>query len=171
MVRLSVHLNHVWIVPWEKYRRPCASKKCPYDHVTRGVWPNLCMDFIPSWSTSQVCLRRCTSRKCMHYCSFFIHRWETDVCSKERLGFWIPPRGLRTPGTGFHIFDRGTWIPDSCSSVFHIPKPRILDSTSKNFPDSRFDNQKFPGFWNPDSLMCMGRWCEGTFASMSCLHD
>ena len=38
--------------------------------------------------------------------------------------------------TGFHIFVSGTWIPDSCSTVFRIPKPRILDSTSKNFPYS-----------------------------------
>ena len=28
-------------------------------------------------------------------------------------------------------------IADSCSSVFRIPKPRILDSTSKNFPNSK----------------------------------
>ena len=53
------------------------------------------------------------------------------------LGFWIPSRGLRTPGTGFHIFFSGTWIPDSCSSVFRIPKSRILDSTSNNFPNSK----------------------------------
>ena len=34
------------------------------------------------------------------------------------------------------------WIPDLCKwdcgflGVFRVPKPRILDSTGKNFPDS-----------------------------------
>ena len=36
---------------------------------------------------------------------------------------------------------------DSFRSVF-----RILDATGKNFQDSRFHMQKFPGFRNPDSL-------------------
>ena len=38
--------------------------------------------------------------------------------------------------------------------VFRIPKPKILDSISKNFLDSGFHYQKFPGFWNSKSF----RW-------------
>ena len=33
-----------------------------------------------------------------------------------------------------------------------IPRPRIPDSTSKNFQDSGFQMQKFPRFRNPDSF-------------------
>ena len=32
---------------------------------------------------------------------------------QDSLGFWIQLRGFRIPGTAFHIFFRGTWIPDS----------------------------------------------------------
>ena len=41
---------------------------------------------------------------------------------------------------------------DSCSSVFRISRSRIPDATGKNFQDSRFHMQNFPGFRNPDSL-------------------
>ena len=78
---------------------------------------------------------------------------------QDRFGFWIPSLGFRTPGT---FFISGTWIPDSCSSVFRIPKPRILDSTSKNFLDSEIRIALHT---------CMGQWCKETFASISCLHD
>ena len=36
--------------------------------------------------------------------------------------------------------------------VFWSPKPRILDSTRKMFPDSGFHGQLVPGFRNPDYL-------------------
>ena len=49
------------------------------------------------------------------------------------------------PGTRFRIFARGPWIPDFNGkrdsglffSCIWIPRPRISDSTSKNFLDSR----------------------------------
>ena len=73
---------------------------------------------------------------------------------QDSLGFWIPHRGFRIPGTGFQYLsvELGFWIPIvtgianslSCNSGFQspgfrIPQAkffRILDSTSKNLPDS-----------------------------------
>ena len=53
-------------------------------------------------------------------------------------------RGFRIPGTGFRILIvSGLRIP---RVLFRSPKPRILDSMGKNFLDSRFHEQKFPGF-------------------------
>ena len=90
---------------------------------------------------------------------------------QDSLGFWIPRHGLRIPGTGFIpcqwdlVFEfqsimgfRITW------AVFRIPESRIPDSTSKIFPDSGFQKQKFIGFRNPDSLTC---WREAIF---HCFH-
>ena len=66
----------------------------------------------------------------------------------------------RHPGTGFQSLSFGLAISGFQSlvvfripwAVFRIPKPRILDSTSKIFPDSGFHKQqKFPRFWNPES--------------------
>ena len=58
---------------------------------------------------------------------------------QDSLGFWIWRWGFRIPGTGFRIFCH--WKLDSgfqiLWSVFRIPKPKILDSTNKIFPDSR----------------------------------
>ena len=52
--------------------------------------------------------------------------------------------GFRTPATGFRILIvSDLWIP---RVVFRSPKPRILDSMGKTFLDSRFHEQKFPGF-------------------------
>ena len=71
--------------------------------------------------------------------------------------------------SGFQELDSSQWNLDSgfqslvgfpiLKAVFRIPKPRtpdstgkisrIPDSTSKNFPDSGFHEQKFPGFWIP----------------------
>ena len=102
-------------------------------------WPchEGCLDCIPSWSTCQACLRKCASGKLMPALLELFHSPARNWWSpQDRFGFWIPSRGFRTPGTGFHIFVSGTWIPDSCSTVFRIPKPKILDSTSKNFPYS-----------------------------------
>ena len=102
-------------------------------------WPchEGCLDCIPSWSTCQACLRKCALGKLMPVLLELFHSLVINWCfPQDRFGFWIPSRGFRTPGTRFHIFVSGTWIPDSCSSVFRIPKPRIVDSTSKNFPDS-----------------------------------
>ena len=53
-------------------------------------------------------------------------------------------RGFRIPGTGFRILIvSGLQIP---RVVFRSPKPRILDFMGKNFLDSRFHEQKLPGF-------------------------
>ena len=57
---------------------------------------------------------------------------------QDSLGFWIPRRGFRIPGTGFQSLsvELGFWIP----IVSGIP-----DSLS-SFPDSGFHKQKFIGF-------------------------
>ena len=63
---------------------------------------------------------------------------------QDSLGSWIPRFGFRILGTGFQYLSVGTWILDSnrfwdsgfLELYFQIPKPRIPDSTSKNFPDS-----------------------------------
>ena len=59
---------------------------------------------------------------------------------QDSLWFWIPRLGFRIPGTGSQSLStelnsnrygiRTPW------AVFQIPKPRVPDSTSKNFPDS-----------------------------------
>ena len=74
---------------------------------------------------------------------------------QDSLGFWISFRGLWIPGAGFQSFsvERGFWIPflsgiseylssilDSKAPEFRIPRAKclgVLDSTNKNFPDSR----------------------------------
>ena len=65
--------------------------------------------------------------------------------NQDSLGFWNPRRGFRISGTGFQSLsvELGFWIPSAIqcdsgflSAVFWIQKPRIADSTSKNFPDS-----------------------------------
>ena len=70
---------------------------------------------------------------------------------QDRLWFLIARHRFRIPGTGFQIFVSGTWTPDLVEfripwAVFRIPKPRIQDSTSKDFPDSgiRFLNRLSP---------------------------
>ena len=61
------------------------------------------------------------------------------------LGFWLPHHGFRIPGIEFRILCQsslnsgfqslvGFQIP---CAVFWIPKPRILDFTSKTLPDLR----------------------------------
>ena len=62
---------------------------------------------------------------------------------------WVPDSqpvelGLRIP-----IVSGIAWIS---WAVFKISKPRIPDSTTQNFPDSRFHKQKYRGFRNPNSL-------------------
>ena len=72
---------------------------------------------------------------------------------QDSLGFWIPLRRFRIPGTGFCILCQlnldsgfqslvGFRIP---SAVFRIPKPRTSNSTTKNFPDSRIRIPYFHG--------------------------
>ena len=57
---------------------------------------------------------------------------------QDSLGFWIP-------GTTFQSrsVELGFWIPNLS---------RISDSTSKIFPYPWYQKQKFPRFWNPESL-------------------
>ena len=64
--------------------------------------------------------------------------------------------------SGFHVVDSGFQVLDFRfqslvgfripGAVFRIPKPRIPNSTSKNFMDSGYHKQVFPGFSNLDSL-------------------
>ena len=64
--------------------------------------------------------------------------------------------------SGFHVVDSGFQVLDFRFQslvgfripgvVFRIPKPRIPNSTSKNFMDSGYHKQVFPGFSNLDSL-------------------
>ena len=56
---------------------------------------------------------------------------------------WIPDSTHWIP-----VFVSGTWILDcnrKWDSGFRIPKSRILHSTRKNFVNSGFHRQKFPG--------------------------
>ena len=70
---------------------------------------------------------------------------------QDRLWFLIARHRFRIPDTGFQIFVSGTWTSDLEEfripwAVFRIPKPRIQDSTLKDFPDSgiRFPNPLSP---------------------------
>ena len=79
-------------------------------------------------------------------CLFFLIRLIAPCQgNQDSLGFWNPRRGFRISGTGFQSLsvELGFWIPSAIqcdsgflSAVFWIQKPRIADSTSKNFPDS-----------------------------------
>ena len=63
---------------------------------------------------------------------------------QDSLGFWIRRSGFRIPGNGFRTFSFKfgfrisivSGIPRLPWAVVRIPKPRIQDSTSKNFLDS-----------------------------------
>ena len=92
----------------------------------------------------------------------------------QSLGFWISRRGFRIPATKFQMFcarnlDSGlqplagfrfAWVE------YGIPKLRVLDSKSKNFPDSGFHKKKFPGpRWNPDKLTWVIWWANDPFWS------
>ena len=71
--------------------------------------------------------------------------------------YWIPDLFQWNLDSGFELLV-GFRIP---TPVFRIPRPRIPDSTRKNFQDSGFQMQKFPGFRNPDSFTrgeCVGLW-------------
>ena len=62
--------------------------------------------------------------------------------------YWIPDLFQWNLDSGFELLV-GFRIP---TPVFRIPRPRIPDSTSKNFQDSGFQMKKFSGFRNPDSF-------------------
>ena len=65
--------------------------------------------------------------------------WITDH-KAEDSGLRIPQANV-SGDCGFHKQKfPGIWIPQATISW-------ILDSTSKNFPDSEFHKQRFPGFW------------------------
>ena len=70
-------------------------------------------------------------------------------------GFLIPDSWFQVPNSCFFVIGtivsgiRNPW------AVFRIPKPRILDSTSKNFPDSledeneqKYANKKIIPYWD-----------------------
>ena len=61
-------------------------------------------------------------------------------------GFHAVDSGFRIPGTLFHIFFSGTWIPGFWirTALFRIPRPRILDSQAKI---SRIPESVFPLTW------------------------
>ena len=44
------------------------------------------------------------------------------IIIQDILGFWIPRRGFRIPGTKLQIFFSGTWILDSTSKISLIPE-------------------------------------------------
>ena len=69
--------------------------------------------------------------------------WTTDL-KAEDSGLRIPHANVSCD-CGFHKQKfPGIWIPQATISW-------ILDSTSKNFPDSKFHKQKFPRFWIPQA--------------------
>ena len=65
--------------------------------------------------------------------------------SKTTFGFWIPRRGLWIPCTGSQKVGIRFQIP-ILTVGFWIPKPRVPDSTCKNFLDSGFHKQTSPRF-------------------------
>ena len=80
--------------------------------------------------------------------------------SKTVLYSEFQTRGFRTPATGFRTpaIVSGLRIP---RVVFRSTKPSILDSMGKHFLDSRFHEQKLPGF--RDRILYNGaigeNWC------------
>ena len=64
---------------------------------------------------------------------------------QDNLGFWIPLRGFRIPGTGFLSVELRFWIP----IVSGIPDSLSCIPDSKA-QDYGFHKQKFLGFRNPD---------------------
>ena len=101
----------------------------------------------------------------------FIH-YKHNTNSPTVDDLFAPCKGSKTLlDSRFHAVDSGFQLLDSRSfqwnfdsgfgllvgfriptPVFRIPRPRIPDSTSKNFQDSGFQIQKFPRFRNPDSF-------------------
>ena len=77
--------------------------------------------------------------------SFFSWLYRSGPCKGITvLDSKFETRGFRIPGTGFRILIvSGLRIP---RVVFRSPKPRILDSMGKTVLDSRFHEQKLPGF-------------------------
>ena len=77
--------------------------------------------------------------------SFFSWLYRSGPCKGITvLDSKFKTRGFRIPGTGFRILIvSGLRIP---RVVFRSTKPSILDSMGKNFLDSRFHEQKLPGF-------------------------
>ena len=76
---------------------------------------------------------------------------------KDSLGFWIPLRGFRIPGTGFQSsffqsVELGFWIP----VVSGIPDSLSCIPDSKA-QDYEFYKQNFPRFRNRSELPYMGR--------------
>ena len=73
-------------------------------------------------------LRSFLSKPCM--------LWWPHVRESKTVLDWIPLCGFQIPGPGFQIVCQ--WKLERIPRVvFRIPKPRIPNSTSKNFPDSR----------------------------------
>ena len=76
--------------------------------------------------------------------SFSLTLYKVRPCKviQDSLGFWIPDSSWIPVSSsvelGFRISDFGFRISDSLlvKIGFRIPKPRILDSTSKILPDS-----------------------------------
>ena len=81
-------------------------------------------------------------------------------------GFWIPHREFPIPATWFPFLsvELGFWTPEFQSlvefwipwAIFHIPKPRIPDSTSKIFRNPDFitrGNSKLAQLSKPSMLL------------------
>ena len=69
---------------------------------------------------------------------------------RDSLRFWIPRRGFRIPGIRFQALSvelsLGFWILQA------------------NLSSSGFLNEKFPRFWNPDSLR-LGELLKGNYTT------
>ena len=86
---------------------------------------------------------------------------------QDSLGFWIRRSGFRISGNGFRTFSLKfgfrisivSGIPRIPWAVVRISKPRIQDSTSKNFLDS--------GIWTPlhGATSCLTANCMVKFTS------
>ena len=97
-----------------------------------------------------------------------VFHWQ-DILPYVRESRTVLYSGFHTADSGFQVLDSSIcqWNLDSEFqllvgfqipwAVFRFPKPRIPDSMSKIFPDSRFHKHKFPRFWTLDynaSLAC-----------------
>ena len=93
-----------------------------------SVWPDFCACFsdVISRGNCFIGVAKCLfSRSCSCFtpCELILDGLGISILGRE---FWIPGTGFQSSSLGFRI----SW------AVFRIPKSRISDFTSKNFPDS-----------------------------------
>ena len=76
---------------------------------------------------------------------------------QDSLGFWIPRRRLRIPGTGFQSLSNKLESGSQSLVRFRIPKPKILDFMKKMFSDSRLNKPKFSRFPSMGEFRAFGK--------------